>query len=559
MPKWRLMLVSAAFVLTGCREPSVGDESAAPAGTVVIAANAEPDALFPPLVVGLEGRQATELIYEYLADPGPSMNTLGDSGFVKELASGWRWSRDSSSISFSIDPGARWHDSVRVTARDVVFSFGIYKDSTIGSLTSEGLADIDSVTAPDSATAVFWFARRTPRQFYDAAAQMLILPEHILRAVPRDSLRSFTASHTPVGSGPFRYGSWKRGSFFDLVAVDNHYRGGRGPRRIIWIVTPEYETALTRLLGGEADVFANIRRETIPELARGNQFNLISLPAMAYAFMSFNLHDPSNPRVPHRIFGSRDVRRAITMSLDRGAMVQNVFDTLAFVSIGPTVRAYPTTDTSLAQIPFDRAGAERLLDSLGWKRPTAGATRSKNGIPLKFRAIVPTSSRSRRAMAQLIQEQLRQVGVNMTIDEMDYGAFSAREKARSFDAELGSWTLTSSPSSIKEVWTTSASAKGGLNYSGYNSARFDALVDSALAASTTDASKHYFKLANQVIVDDAPAVWLYEPRLVLAIHRRLRTTPMRPNSWWLDIANWKIPASERLPRDKASGSDSSRR
>ena len=544
---------SSVLVLAACADAPGGDTAGAGGGTIVIAANGDPDALFPPFAFTMESRQATELMYEYLADAGPAMNTIGDAGFVKQLASDWQWSADSMSIAFTLDPRARWHDGIPVNARDVEFSYGIYADSTIGSSTYASLSDIDSVTVRDSSTAIVWFERRTPHQFYDAAAQMLILPRHIFAAVPRDSLREFASSRNPVGSGPYRFGTWTRGSHFDLVAVAAHPRGTIGPQRVLWTITPEYQTALARLLGGEADVFANVRLETIPKLVAGNQFRVVSLPGMAYAFMAFNLRDAKNHSRPHRLFASRELRRAITMALDREAMVRNLFDTLGSVSIGPTVRAYPTTDTALRQIPFDRAGAERLLDSLGWRRSAPGATRSKNGIPLKFDVIVPSSSLSRTSIAPMIQEQLRLVGIDMKVDRMDWNAFTERERARNFDAELGSWTMTSSPGSVKEAWTSSAAAKGGLNRGAYESAQFDALVDSALSASTVEASTSYFKRANQVIVDDAPAVWLYEPRMVLAIHRRIRTTPMRPNSWWLDISRWQIPPAERLPRDDAAG------
>ena len=548
-----IAFAAAMLVANACRDSSSTRSGFISGGTVVIATSADPDALFPPIATSIEAREVTELIYEYLADVGPEMNTIGEDGFVKELASGWKWGTDSLSIAFSIDPGARWHDGKRVTARDVGFSFGIYTDSTIESPTRTALSGIDSVTVPDSGTVVFWFTRRTPHQFYDAAAQMLILPAHVFETVPRDSLREFAASRSPVGSGRYRFGNWTRGSSFEVLAVPDHYRGQAGPSRIVWTVTPEYKTAVTRLLGGEADVFVNVRSETIQELAAAKRTNLVSLPGMAYAFMAFNLRDKSSQNRPHPLFASRDLRRAITMLLDREAMVKNLFDTLAGVGIGPTVRAYPTTDTSVVQIPFDRAAGERLLDSLGWRRESAGATRSKDGIPLKFEAIVPVSSLSRTRIAVLMQEQLRQAGIEMSIDQMDFNAFSDRQTSRSFEATLGSWTLPSSPGAVRVGWTSSAARKGGQNYGAYESSAFDALVDSALSAGTVEASRKYFHRANQVIVDDAPAVWLYEPRTLIAIDKRIRTTPMRPNSWWIDIARWRIPEAERLPRDRDTG------
>jgi peptide/nickel transport system substrate-binding protein len=522
----------------------------------VIATTSEPDVLFPPLALNMEARQGSELMYEYLADAGPSMNTVGDSGFVKEIASSWTWNRDSTAISFRLNPLARWHDGRPVTSRDVVFTYSVYSDPKTGAPDMSSLADIDSVTAPDASTAVFWFNRRTPHQFFDASAIMLIIPEHVFARIPHDSLRVAAAAMNPVGSGRYRFGRWNKGSYFEIDAVPDHYRGRAHNDRVIWTVTPEYQTAVTRLLGGDADLFANIRQETVPGIQAKGKLRLITLPGMDYVFLQLNLRTAENTeategteKTAHRIFGTRGVRRAITMALDRGAMVKNLFDSLATVSIGPTVRAYPTTDTSITQIPFDRAGAERLLDSLGWRASVAGGVRSRNGVPLRFTVLVPVSSLSRVRIAVLIQEQLRQAGIDMKIEQMDYSAFSERQADRKFDAALAGWHLGSSPGSERDTWSSDAAKKGGLNYGGYSNPSFDVLLDSALATSSLPDAREYFRRANQIIVDDAPAVWLYEPKTVLAIDNRIKTTPMRPNAWWLDIAGWSIPEDERIARD----------
>jgi peptide/nickel transport system substrate-binding protein len=541
--------VSVLLVVAACTISDRFGGSQRNAGTIVIAKTSEPDALFPPAALTMEARQATELIYEYLADAGPAMNTIGDDGFVKELASSWAWSPDSSQISFTVNPEARWHDGQRVTSRDVAFSFSVYRDTVVASGLESDLADIDSVSTPDSATAVFFFHRRTPHQFFDAGSLMLILPEHLLGRISRNALREVASRSEPVGSGRFRLASWVKGSHFELDAVKQHYRGRANPDRLIWTVTPEYQSAVTRLLGGDADVFANVRQETIPDLAKKN-FNVISLPGMDYVFMQLNLRDASGKN-PHDIFGSRDLRRAITMALDRKSMVKNLFDTLASVGIGPTVRAFPSTDTAIAQIPFDRAGAERILDSLGWRRPAPGRIRTRNAAPLRFSLLVPVSSLSRMRMAVLIQEQLKRIGVDVRVEQMDYSAFSERQASRKFDAALASWHLGSTPAGVNQTWTTSAAKKGGLNFGSYSNPVFDGLVDSALSARSLESERAYFRRAYQTIVDDAPAVWLYEPLSVMAIHKRIHTTPMRPNAWWLDIASWRIPPGERIERDKA--------
>jgi peptide/nickel transport system substrate-binding protein len=74
-------------------------------------------------------------------------------------------------------------------------------------------------------------------------------------------------------------------------------------------------------------------------------------------------------------------------------------------------------------------------------------------------------------------------------------------------------------------------------------------LDSALRADAAHARER-FTLAYTTINQDAPAVWLYEPRTVIGLHRRLRPAAMRPDAWWVDLADWYIPPSERLLRDR---------
>jgi peptide/nickel transport system substrate-binding protein len=544
-PRGAILLV---FVISGC-ERNASSSSSGPRGTMVISSSADPGVIFPPLAFTNEGRQISENIYEYLADVGVGLNTLGDAGFVKQLAESWTWSDDSMTIAFRLCPDARWHDGVRVSAADVRFTYRLYTDSVIASPTVDELEDIDSVSVRDSLTAVFWFKRRTPRQFFAAASQMLILPEHALAGLTSDSAKEAVA-RDPIGTGRYRLAKWTRGSHVELHAVTNHYRGQAGIARIIWTIAPDPTAAVAKLLGGEADIYDGLRRENIDQLAAKSGYNARSLPGMDYAFMQFNLRDPAHLAVPHPLFASRDLRRAITMAIDRASIVRNLFDTLAAVSIGPTVRALPTTDTALKQLPYDPKRAETLLDSLGWRRMAPGAARVRAGKKLAFALLVPSTSLNRRRAGVLLQEQLRRVGVDVSLDEMEFATFTTRQRDREFDAALSAWTLGSTPAAVRVTWTTRAARPGGLNYGAYSNPRFDVLIDSALSTGYVPRAREYYRLANQIIIDDAPAVWLYEPRKILGIHKRIRTPPLRPNAWWLDLGSWHIPDDELIARDR---------
>ena len=543
-----ILLATTMSVASACDDGS--RTGAAPAGgTVIIATTADADALFPPLVASMQGRQVTELVFDYLAAVGTGMNTLGDHEFVPQLARSWAWSADSLSIAFDIHPSAAWHDGRRVTADDVVATWRIYTDSTLGAPTAQMIADIDSVTARDSATAVFWFAERYPQQFFDAASQMLIMPRHVYGGMRGDSLKQVMGDMAPVGSGRYRFIARARGSSLELAADTANYRGRPGIQRVIWTMAPEFTAAVTKLFGGEADVFDALRADNVRELARHPHLKTVALPGMDYVFMHFNLRDPRRPSAQHPLFGDRELRRALTRALDRETLVRSVFDSLARVPVGPTVRAFASTDTTIRGLAHDSASAAHTLDSLGWKRDAKGM-RSRDGKPLRFTLLVPASSANRVRMGVLIQENLRRAGVRVDLEQMDFPAFMSRQQARSFDATLAAFHLGASAGGVRQTWGSAASRdRTGTNYGSYESALFDAQVDSALADANAGRSKTHFSRAYQLIVDDAPAVWLYEPRTIIGMHRRIRPAPMRPDAWWLSIPDWSIPAAERIPRD----------
>ena len=542
----KLAVIALAFFAGGCTEHPPGTGPADAGGTLVISTTGDPGTLFPPFASTVQAKQITEQIYDYLADVGSDLNTRNEKGFRLGLSDRWRWSADSLMLAFHINPRAKWHDGRDVTARDVQFTFALNRNPALGGRMGSELANIDSVTVTDSLTAVFWFRARSPTQFLDAAAQLLILPAHQLEKIPVDSLRQGVPP--PIGTGRFRLRKWDKGASVEIIADTSNFRGRARLDRVIWTVAPEFQTAVTKLFSGGADLFDALRPENLRELARHPSLRAIVLPGMDYAFLRFNLRDPANKARPHPLFGNRELRRAITMSVNRGTLVRSALDTFALVPVGPIVRAYPTTDPRGAQLPFDSARASRLLDSLGWVRRGAAGMRAKNGRELAFTLIIPTSSRTRIRMGPLLQEQLRRMGIQVQLEELETSTEGDREARGAFDAALGSWTMPSSPDGMREAWGSQGIGENGVNYGSYSNPRFDALLDSALRADPIQ-QREKFTNAFAIINEDAPAIWLYEPRKILGVQRRIRTTEMRPDAWWFDLADWYIPPAERIPRD----------
>ena len=533
--------------LAACTENNAPGVAGEPGGTIVIATTADPGTLLPPLMSLTSAKQITEQIYDYLADVGPAMNTVGDEGFRPQLSDRWKWSSDSLSIAFHLNPRAKWHDGRSVTAGDVRFTLSLYKNPALGGASRTELANIDSIAVPDSLTAVFWFHRRAPSQFLDAAAQMLIVPAHQLEKLSVDSLRE--ATPPPIGTGRFRFRSWNRGASVEIVADTSNYRGRAMLDRAIWSVAPEFTTAVTKLFTGDADVFDGLRVEDQARMKRHSNLKAIVLPGTSYSFMQFNLRDPANYSRPHPLFGDRNLRRAITMSIDRNSLVKSVLDTFATVPAGPTTRAFPSTDPRIVQLAFDTVRAGAIFDSLGWTRRAPDGMRSRNGRALAFPVLVTIGSMNRIRMGVLIQEQLRRVGIRVDLEQVDTRTMDAKRTTHAFDAALASWTMGASPDGTRAAWTTVGMGKDGVNYSSYSNPAFDVQLDSALASDPKHA-REKFTAAYRIINEDAPAVWLYEAKAILGLHRRIRTARMRPDAWWFSLSDWSIKPSERTLRDR---------
>ena len=508
-------------------------------GTIVISTAADADVLAPPLTLSLQGKQVVDQIFDNLADIGPALNTVGDAGFTPRLADRWRWSPDSSWVAFHINPNARWHDAVAVSAYDVRYTFSLVKDTSLASPLSGNLDNVDSVSVPDSLTAVVWFHQRTPDDFFKAATPVAILPAHLLQMVPAAKLAESQFARAPVGSGRFRFVTWDRGSRIVLQADTANYRGRPKADRLIWLIAADYPAAEIRFLNGTADFLDVVKADRVGEVRAKGKDVIMPPGSLDYGYVAFNLRNARNTG-PNTIFGDRETRRALVRSVDRAAIVKNVFDTIGLVAHGPATRILSTSDTTIG-LAYDAKGAARTLDSLGWKR-AANGIRSRGSTPLAFSLSVPGSSTIRKRVAVLLQEQWRKTGADVRIEELELNTFGANMENRKFESLLNAWHIDPTPSSVREEWASSEIKRGGFNATSYSNFAFDAVIDSAVREMKPTRSIELYRRAYRILVDDAPAMWIYELRNVQGASKRIHPVGIRPDAWWADLADWTVDA-----------------
>ncbi|HXF95344.1 MAG TPA: peptide ABC transporter substrate-binding protein, partial [Gemmatimonadales bacterium] len=512
-------------------------------------AASEPDILLPPMTDNTLARDISDQIFLKLADIGMSLNTVGDTDFQPLLAQRWEWD-DPLTLVFHLDPRARWHDGTPVTAADVAFTFDAYTAPETGSPYRTVLSRIRAVTARDSLTAVFRFRERYPEMFYDAVYHMRILPAHLLHVVPRNRWATAEFGRRPVGNGPYRFVDWRASEHIELVADSGFFLGRPHIARLIWRVTADMPAAVNLLLAGEADAIEFlITPELLRRVREAPHLATYPYPASTYTYLAFNFRAYGDTSRPHPLFADRDVRRALFMATDRERLLQSVLGDLAKVPPAPIPQMWWLWQLDARPLPFDSAGAGRLLDRRGWRDTDGDGVRDKDGAKLSFRLAVPTTSAVRRRYAQLLQAQYRPHGVEVRIEELEPTVLQERAAAGQFDAALASWVTDPTPtSSFPQTW--SSAGAGGSNWSRYANPEFDRLVARAAAAPAPQ-NRRLWEAVLRLLNDDAAGIWLYAINNIAAVHSRVADVRIRPDSWWALVRTWRIPPDRLIDRDRA--------
>ena len=534
------LLPLLAFLLTGCPgERAARTPAAASGGTLVIVAPGDADVLLPPVASTQLAAHVTERIFPRLADLKIGLNTVDDSGFAPSVARSWTH-RDSTTLVFQIDPRARWADGTPITADDVVYTFGVYRDTLTGSSFRVNLEPITSVTRLDSLSVAFAFRRWYPEQLYDATYHLRLLPKHLLDTIPNDRLASSAFARDPVGAGPFRFARWEAGTEIAIEADTTWFLGRPNLSRIVWRMVPDVPTAVTSLLAGESDAMEFIPLpDEIARVQRAPDLKLVPYPSPFLGGVIFNLRRP--------LFADAALRRALATAIDRTTIVRAIFGDFGEVPIGFASGMQWIAANGARQLPYDTAAAGAALDSLGWRRGGDGIRR-RAGRRLEFTLITPTTSRIRQEAAVHLQEQWRMAGVAVRIQPLEIGVFDARTHAGDFDALMFSRTLDPTPSNIAQFF--GSAAVGGDNSGAYRSAAFDSLVARAGMAATRAVAQPLWRAVLEKLNDDAPAIFLYAPRNNAAVHTRFENVTIRPDSWLATVASWSVAADKRLPRDR---------
>lgn len=461
--------------------PASEGESAATSGpsTVRIGWKGSPDSLNPGVAVLIESYTLFFLVYDSL------MIYNLDGTFSPGLAESWTTSEDGKVWTFKIRSGVKWHDGEALTAKDVAFTFNLYKATIDYPYLNAYTTNFVSAEATDDTTVVVTLDTAIPNMDAQLYSQF-ILPEHIWSKYSEGTGPVDFLNDEMIGSGPFKLAEYKQNEFVRLTANKEHYQSPPKVDEVVFQTFANEDALVQALQTGQADMITEMPNTAVPTLRNAENIKLaIGAPlGPGVADIIMNQTKPENCPADdgkctgHPALLDRNVRLALAHATDK----QNIIDTVLLGLGNPGLTLIPDGlgewyNNTLKDYEFDIAKANQILDDAGYKDSDGDGVREMpdGSKPLIFRLQWPNDSVTAPRMAELLGQTWLQAGIKTEPQALDPDALTAVCcPAFDFDIMLWGWGSDPDPNLLLNVMTTEAIPTGS-SETGYSNPEFDAL------------------------------------------------------------------------------------
>lgn len=400
---------------------------------------------------------------------------------------------DGLTFTFKVRSGVKFHDGTELTSEDVKYTYEWYMDPENAAINANYFTGVESVEAPDPTTVIVTL-KAPNASFYGQVGDTFIVPAKYHAEIGEDAYKA-----APIGTGPFKLKEWKAAEYTLVEAFEEHFRGRPHLDAVRMNIVPEASVRAIGLETGESD-------SSVWPLLTEDSLRLAEDTAQFTTFVTSSLainHFPLNNT--HPILSDKRVRQAMMHAIDRQALIDDVFRgaaQLALANLSPALADHYNPDVK--QYPFDTAQAAALLDEAGWT--LNGDFREKDGERLSFVCTTITGDQARRPEAEIVQQMLADVGIEMEIEEAPVATILEQLRAGDMDASLFNWTYGGDDGDPDASTTLRSDATN--NFSHFENARVDELLD--LGLRETDLAKRpaYYKEIQEIVAEEVPFLFI---------------------------------------------------
>jgi peptide/nickel transport system substrate-binding protein len=443
-----------------------------------------------------------EYIVNFLVFSG--LTELQNDGQLKpDLAENWARSEDLKTWTFNLRKGVKWHHGREFDSEDVIKTVERILDPAIGSVTRVNFQLIERMEAVDKHTVRF-----TLKAAYAGFADLF--SDRQARIVPRDKIDTLTSE--PIGTGPFRFKSFRPGDRIEVVKNPDYFMPGL-PKldAIVLRIIPESAGQVAALVSGDVDLVWNIPFEAIPQLKANTAVTLDAVPTSTWdgVIMNAAMEPFTDPKV----------RLAVSLAIDKAALVEfalNGFGTPTHTMIPPT---HPFYNNEL-KIGTDLARARQVL----------AETKHPKGFNITI--YVPAGRPTRERTGTAVREMLKPLGINVDVQRVPWDKFITDIEGKAAFFVDGFYSRPTIDTSTYPFYHSAGSWNTQLWH--YKNADMDRVLDAARASGSAEEQAKLYKEMQAISLRDPPGVVPYVINHVNAYRKTLqgfRSSPMM----WLDL------------------------
>ncbi|QEI07666.1 ABC transporter substrate-binding protein [Pigmentiphaga aceris] len=415
---------------------------------------------------------------------------------IPALATAWQVTPDGLRYTFTLRKGVKWHDGKDFSAADVVFSIETLK--TVHPRGRVTFANVRSIEAPDAHTVILLLDKPAPYLLTALdGAESPIIPKHLYEG---KDIASNPLNNAPIGTGPFVFKEWVRGSYVKLERNPNYWDQPRPYLdAIVARFIPDAAARAAALESGEVQ----LGNKVIPlsDIERFKALPKITVDITAWPYVGdhqqiyFNLD--SEP------FKRREVRLAVAQALNLDVFAKTIWYGHGVPSATPIGAASPFHNPAIKRYPYDVKAAEAALDAAGYKRGADGK---------RFAVRLLNNPFQDRRAADFVRQSLIRIGIDAELQTLDFATYVTRVYTdRAFDITLENLTNVFDPTIGVQRVFWSKNFKVGLPFSNaphYVSADADRLLEAAAGEADAARRRALFFEFQEVIHRDIPSIEL---------------------------------------------------
>lgn len=379
----------------------------------------------------------------------------GENRVVPGLAKDWIFDEETYTYTFCLEENVTWHDGEPFAAEDVKFTIEAIMDPDNGSENAPNYEDVVEITVIDDHTVSFRLD--APNAAFLDYMTMAVLPKHLLEG---EDMQESDFFRNPIGTGPYKLECWDEGQAITLVKNENYFKGEAHIDRIIFRIVTDDNARAMQMRSGELDLALLTPRDA-ESFENDGDYTVYHMKTSDYRGIMFNFRN-------EYWTDNRDIIPAVCCALDRQAILDAVVLGHGAVAYGPLQRNIYNNE-NVEQYAYDPERARRILEDVGCVMGANGFY-ERDGGEIGFVINVGAGDQVRLDMAQAAAQQLREVGVNCTVEipaVVDWGGQMAYliGWGSPFDADDHTY----------KVFGTGK----GTNYSGYSNAEVDRYLSEA--------------------------------------------------------------------------------